>query len=146
MSTMSPVTIWQHTMLLQYYWLYSLSYISCPWDIYFITGKLYLLIPFIYFTQPSTPLPSDNPSLFSGSVILFPFWKSSPFQMSRRLVPSAAWDPSPFICLSETPLHVTLPPGDLWQCRETFLVVAHGARAQSTEPCWISYSAQDSPS
>lgn len=44
-------------------------------------------------------------------VILFPFWKSSPFQMSRRLVPSAAWDPSPFICLSETPLHVTLPLG-----------------------------------
>ena len=46
-------------------------------------------------------------------VILFPFWKSSPFQMSGRLVPSTAWDPNPFICRSETPLHVTLPLGDL---------------------------------
>ena len=46
--------------LLQYYWLYSLGYKLQPYDL-FITGSLYLLIAFTYFTQhPTCLLPCNH--------------------------------------------------------------------------------------
>ena len=50
------VTICHHTKLLQYYWLYSLCCILHPFDIYFMTGSLYLLISFTYLSVPPGPL------------------------------------------------------------------------------------------
>lgn len=47
--TISLVTVCQHTQLSQYHWLCSLC---CTWHIHtdIISGGLYLLIPFTYFT------------------------------------------------------------------------------------------------
>ena len=51
------VTIFHHTKLMQYYWLYSL-YFKAPW--YFLTPVFYFLIPFTCFTKV---------------LILLPFWQ-----------------------------------------------------------------------
>ena len=40
--------------------LFPLLYITSSWFIYFITGSLYLLIPFTHFAHPPTFLPSSN--------------------------------------------------------------------------------------
>ena len=62
--TINLVTIHHHTKLLQYYWLYS------PWHTlhpvtHFITGSLYFLILFIYFTFFIHLPPLGTISLFS---------------------------------------------------------------------------------
>ena len=53
----------------------TMLYITCSWFIYFITGILYLLIPFTHFTYPANLLlPLATPSLFSISKIGFVFF------------------------------------------------------------------------
>ena len=59
-STLIFLTKWSpmssnHTKLLWCYWLYSLCYILCPHNIYFITGGLHLWFPFTFFTLPWPP-------------------------------------------------------------------------------------------
>ena len=56
-TTISLVTICHYTKLLQYYWLYSLCCTLHPLT-YFITGSLYILISFTYFTHPPVPISS----------------------------------------------------------------------------------------
>lgn len=70
----SVVAICHHTKLSQCYWLYSLCsrYIASPWLTYFITGHLYLLFSFTFFTIPHPP-PLGNSSFFFVLWICFCF-------------------------------------------------------------------------
>ena len=68
----SLVATCNHTKLLQYYWLHSLSYTFLGF-ISFITQSSYFLIFLTHFTLSPTPSPLASTSLFSVSMNLFLF-------------------------------------------------------------------------
>lgn len=66
--------------LLQYYWSDSFCCVFHPCDIYYITGRLYHLIPFTYLTQSPTLSPLETTHLSTHLCVfiffgLFAFFK-----------------------------------------------------------------------
>ena len=63
-----------HSNLLPYFWPYALFFmhITSLWLFYFKTRGLYLLVPFTYFSSP-TSLSSATPPIFSLFLSLFSF-------------------------------------------------------------------------
>ena len=110
-TTISLATICHQS---QYSQLYSLYCTLQPYNIYFTTASLYLLIFFTYFAQHCRPLPLVITIFFvSMSLFLFPFICSFGFLDS-----TCKWNHTVFVFIWLISLSITLS--------RSFCVVPHG--------------------